>query len=174
MKVYFVLVLLLASGIAHAGTIDAEGVLRNDDGSIRYVPFEEVRGRSHDGSGAGPDICEREFPGWNLYLPTIRDLAMIAQAAGAKGVLEWPRNTLHWSYRLVKAINRGRGFEKFYFSSQGYVRPAGDVGDNKFWSSSTYASWIPGSYVLNGRTGGIEHGVAEYVKVAAVRCVRAR
>ena len=114
-------------------------------------------------------------------LPTARELALVAQSLGARGIRETSYPNRDINSRQVQeeqSLMRAKGYFPvhvlryedgpftaidFYFNSYGYVRPK-DYGDNLFWSSSrdeilTYSkhSGIAGIayriYGLNGVTG---------------------
>jgi hypothetical protein len=105
-----------------------------------------------------------------LRLPTARELAHFSQSQGAQGISETPKD----GYRLVKGLDSEGNQDYFYFSSQGYMRPAGDLGKKYFWSSSMHPNYPGYAYGLDGYDGAI---VTNDVKVnfgVRVRCVQSR
>jgi hypothetical protein len=97
-------------------------------------------------------------------LPTARELALESQRLGAQGISETPKD----GYYLVKDSDGATNPDHFYFSYKGYERPAGELGDHWFWSSSVSPYY---AYLLNGDHGGI--GLNDRsTPYGAVRCMR--
>ncbi|MEZ0391246.1 MAG: hypothetical protein ACAH59_03460, partial [Pseudobdellovibrionaceae bacterium] len=64
----------------------AGAILRNADGSVRYMTWFEASGVNPDtAKKENPDACEAAGKG---HLPTVRELAKLAWSRGAKGILE--------------------------------------------------------------------------------------
>jgi hypothetical protein len=113
----------LWSGLAHATNApDANAapnltdVVRNTDGSVRAMTQYEAM-----------DYCLSR----RQRLPTIRELALYAQSQGARGVRETPEA----GYLAAKAFDTSGHPDNFYYSNEGYQRPAGDLA-KLVWSSS--------------------------------------
>ncbi len=116
------------------------------------------------------DVCRDR----GMRLPTARELALVSQSLGAEGISETKKD----GYYLVKGKDRTGNPDHFYFSEKGYKRPAGELGDCWFWSSSVFEVFSGWKYMLNGYSGGFHivmdtsygNGDSPY----AVRCVRSR
>jgi len=107
-----------------------------------------------------------------MRLPTARELALVSQSLGAQGISK----TKKGGYYLVKGSDSAGNPDHFYFSNKGYKRPAGDLGNKWFWSSSVHPDASDNAYGLNGLNGGIAYYYYrsyDYVYYA-VRCVRSR
>ncbi len=101
-----------------------------------------------------------------MHLPSARELAELSASLGAAGISETPKA----GYYLVSAINADGKSDKFYFSYAGYKRPAGDLGNNWFWSSSVDSSNSDYAYYLYGINGFVDVFFLDHNKLA-VRCV---
>lgn len=111
----------------------------------------------------------------NLRLPTARELALVAYSYGANGISETPKK----GYYLVKGSDSTGNPDHFYYSHEGYQRPAGDYGKFDFWSSSVFPDAYSKhensynrTYMLNGANGYIydAYNSSGYY-IQAVRCV---
>ena len=112
-------------------------------------------------------ICRNE----GMRLPTARELALVAQSLGAEGISETRKD----GYRLIRGTDSAGNPDNFYFSYKGYQRPAGDLGNKWFWSSSVHPYVSRDAYVLGGNNGDFGYGPRSYVyNFIAVRCVRSR
>jgi len=112
-------------------------------------------------------ICRNE----GMRLPTARELALVAQSLGAEGISETKKN----GYYLVKGSDSIGNPDHFYFSNKGYKRPAGELGNKWFWSSSVHPVYSNSAYRLNGNHGYIyDYNRSNYNYNYAVRCVRSR
>jgi uncharacterized protein (TIGR02145 family) len=155
--------IFVASTEAYANKLDQDGILRYDYGPIRRMSqFYAMLACPH-----------------GTHLPTIRELAVLSQASGAKGILEVSQvdpNAVPAGYRKVSAINPNGQKDEFYFNHEGYKRPSGDLANNMFWSSSVVADdrYSDNSYYGYFFYGG-EGWVSYYVNLSsgnlAVRCV---
>lgn len=171
---FFIGIALAGSINAQAVTLDANGILRNDDGTIRYMNLDEAL-----------QSCPR-----GTHLPTVRELARDAQSRGAKGILETSQvnpNQVSPFVIKVSAVDPNGRLDEFYYDYRGYQRPMGDLGNNNFWSSSSVARPIQfnSGYVLSHwravghapdyprENGGIYEAYRIY-KGYAVRCFQNR
>jgi hypothetical protein len=127
-------------------------IVRNADGSIRYMNQADAI-----------NYCASQ----GQHLPSARELAALSQSMGAAGISETAKN----GYYQVNARNADGKTDSFYFSSEGYNRPAGDLGNNPFWSSSIPLI-NPADNGLNlvGQDGSISGYFRTYY--FAVRCAR--
>jgi len=168
------------SGVVHAGLTPQFGdIARHADGSVNYMNQEDA-----------VKYCS-EIKGEGAHLPSIRELAQLASqvctpetlgvepcgAAGIKEINQYPRESATYKdgYYVVTPLNE----KSFYFSDAGYKRPSGDLGDNKFWSSTVFPDhYFPDhpdlGYVLSGVYGGVYYGNYRYYDDYAVRCVAGR
>lgn len=71
---------------------------------------------------------------------------------------------------MVKATNPDKTKDEFYFNYTGYQRPAGDLGNNRFWSSSVSSDSSGYAYLFNGIYGFVAYELRDFN--FAVRCVR--
>ena len=112
-------------------------------------------------------ICADE----GMRLPTARELALVAQSLGAQGISETKKD----GYYLVKGSDSAGNPDHFYFSYEGYKRPAGDLGSRWFWSSSVHADYSDYAYLLDGYNGDFYYDYRSYDYLnVAVHCVRSR
>lgn len=153
-------------------------VLRDDRGNVLHMDLYQAK-----------EACREQ----GSRLPTIRELAAHSQSLGARGIREtahpgvWP---LDAPVRAeIEQMDR-EGYSAiylprkeavaFYFNYSGYQRPAGDLGNYWFWSSTPFNGhylYYEGAYVLRGIYGGIDdHSVSSNsyggFPHCAVRCVR--
>jgi uncharacterized protein (TIGR02145 family) len=107
------------------------------------------------------------------HLPSARELALLAMSLGARGIVDscGSDNRRCFSY---KAENADGSYDSFKFSYEGYQRPAGDLGDNWFWSSSVHKSMSYYSYILRGQSGHVGIDSRTRTRNVAVRCVSGR
>jgi hypothetical protein len=122
-------------------------------------------------------------------LPTARELAVYSQSLGARGIRETAHPGVVTSdttvraeieqmdrdgyYPIYVANSSGQRAVDFYFNSSGYQRPAGDLGNLWFWSSSVHPVFSDSAYNVNGVNGvfGLDLR-SPYSDGSAVRCVR--
>ncbi len=157
---YFILLASFFALTAHADTVGQDGVIRDARGNL--LSMNQARAIK---------ACADQ----KMHLPTIRELAQMSQAMGAKGILETSEvkeGEVPAGFYLVSAINPNGKKDEFYFNYSGYVRPAGDLGNNWFWSSSVDSDDSGVGYVLNGYNGDVYGDSRVYV--VAVRCVVGR
>ncbi len=150
-------IIFLASSGAYADWLDSDGILRKDDGRFSLMNQS--------------DALKSCPPG--THLPTIRELASLSQASGAKGILEVDPSdpfSTPYRYKRVSAVNANGARDEFNFSSADYVRPSGDLGHSSFWSSSERLGVSGYSFVLDGASGDVAW-TAPGVIFVAVRCV---
>jgi hypothetical protein len=104
-----------------------------------------------------------------MRLPTARELALYSQSLGAQGISETEKD----GYNLVIGSDSAGNPDHFYFNRTGYKRPAGDLGDYWFWSSSVHPDYSNFADGLNGYNGGVDYYDRSYDDdYSAVRCVR--
>ncbi len=152
---------LVVSGVAQAGQAPQFGdIVRNSDGSILYMSqFDAV------------DYCANQ----GMHLPSARELAQLSQSLGARGIkedYEFPGPAAYYNpgYIPVNGKNSDGKIDSFYFDFHGYNRPAGDLGNNWFWSSSVNRYYIGDAFILDGRDGDVFR-FPQSVSHVAVRCV---
>ncbi len=129
-------------------------IVRHADGSINYM---------------SQSVAISYCAGKGMHLPSARELAQLATSMGAAGFSETPKK----GYQAVQAWNADGEDDVFYFSSVGYKSPAGDLGNNWFWSSSRYSVNPQRSYNLYGKGGDLILN-ERYFNYFAVRCVVGR
>ncbi len=108
--------------------------------------------------------CNKHY----LGLPTVRELALYSRSLGARRI----RKTAKTDYYQIWGLDGVGNSDIFYYSSKGYRRPKGNLGDHSFWSSS-FNIYADSAYVLYGNDGYIE-AVSLNNDDSAVRCVRSR
>ena len=129
-------------------------IARNADGSVRRMTQYDAE-----------NYCRNQ----GERLPTVRELALYAQSLGAQGISE----TAKAGYYVVKELDGAGSPANFYFNSQGYVRPTGELGNlGSFWSSSVYPGVSDVAYGLIAGDGDIGAGRRSALDV--VRCVQSR
>ncbi len=100
------------------------------------------------------------------HLPSARELAQLATSRGAAGISETAKN----GYYQVNAKNADGKVDSFYFRNSGYIRPADDLGNNWFWSSSVVLNRPDYAFDLYGGNGHV--GYVYRDNLHAVRCER--
>ena len=149
-------------------------ILRDTAGNVRHMSQFDA---------------ERTCRELGARLPTARELAVYSQSLGARGI----RETTHPGvvttdstvsaeieqmdrdgyYPISVANSSGRRAVDFYFNNSGYQRPAGDLGNYWFWSSSVHPDYSNSAYLLNGFHGYVDYYSRSYASAyGAVRCVR--
>ena len=133
-------------------------IARNTDGSIRYMNQADAI-----------NYCTSQ----GQHLPSARELAQLAQSLGAAGISETAKD----GYYQVSAKNADGKADTFYFSYAGYNRPAGDLGNNWFWSSSVNSDDSYNAFYLYGLNGvvgnfGVVGSDLRDYDGNAVRCAR--
>jgi hypothetical protein len=128
---------------------------RNSDGKIEWM--SQCRAQKY---------CTDQ----NAHLPSARELALLAMSYGAKGLAD---RKVDNSYYKIWAINIDGTQDEFYFSSEGYRRPKGELGNYYIWSSSFdlnryYESCPKSAFILYGDTGYI--GALALASYGPVRC----
>lgn len=163
MKLQYLLLLasiFVESAGARAANVGQDGLIRDAEGNLLFMNRAQA-----------VKACADQ----KMHLPTIRELAKMSQAMGAKGILETSEvkkgevpNYYPDFYFLVSAINPNGQKDEFYFNISGFVPPDGDWRNNWFWSSSVLSNHSGLGYVLVGYSADISHDfrVARY----AVRC----
>lgn len=151
-------------------------IVKNPDGSVRHM-------NQHD--------AEKYCLAQGSRLPTAKELAKYAQDNHtAKGIHAKAKHLgLSVDSDAVKAeINQmdrdgycaiytknssGQKVVDFYFKNGGYQRPAGELGNYFFWSSSVHPDSSNYAYALYGVSGHIYDPSRSYSDYfSAVRCVR--
>lgn len=149
-------------------------ILRDSNGRVRHMnQYDAERACREQGS----------------RLPTARELAVYSQSLGARGI----RETAHPGvvrtdstvqaeteqmerdgyYTIYVANASSQPAVDFYFNYSGYQRPAGDLANYFFWSSSVLPDYSFSAYGLNGGNGFIDDFNRSYDgDGSAVRCVR--
>jgi hypothetical protein len=159
-----------------------DDIARNPDKSVRMFEYMTSFGKPlPNGDFGAVEYCASQ----GMHLPSARELAQIAsrwctpelagkEPCGAAGISETAKD----GYVYVPTLSADGKADKFYFSSAGYMRPAGDLGENSFWSSSydwfDVGAYKPSIFFLSGNHGGLGGrlgGERRPVKLA-VRCVR--
>ena len=104
-------------------------------------------------------------------LPNVQEFVMLAMSLGAQGFRESCKNGEDDCYPIIDK-NYDFEFGKNY-SSTGYQRPQGDLGNAWFWSSSGSSYSDAVSYVFRGSTGFLNFN-GFHLSHYAVRCVSGR
>jgi hypothetical protein len=129
-------------------------IVRNTDGSVRYMSL---------------DGAIRYCANQGMHLPSARELAQLSASMGAAGISETAKD----GYYLVSTHNADGKTDNFYFNSTGYKRPAGDLGNHWFWSSSIASGGSDVAYNLFAWSGDV-YTVNRYLYNYAFRCVAGR
>jgi hypothetical protein len=133
--------------------------------------------------------AERTCREQGTRLPTARELAVYSQSLGARGIRETAHPGVVTSdttvraeieqmdrdgyYPIYVANSSGQIAVDFYFNYSGYQRPAGDLGNLWFWSSSVHPVVSDSAYSLDGDGGYIAYvSRSDGTYNSAVRCVR--
>lgn len=140
-------------------------IARSSDGSISYMTQMEA-----------VTYCNAQ----GMHLPNAKELAQLATYFGSQGILE------------VDDIGPGKKYESesdaiaagyykfhpidenpFYFNDNGYKRPAGDLGQNWFWSSSIGSWYYDYFFALDGSAGHLYFSKFgnDQTRQHSVRCV---
>ena len=95
----------------------------------------------------------------NYQLPTARELVLDAiarKALSSDAISETKKD----GYYLVKGSDRAGKPDHFYFNNDSYKRPAGELGNKWFWSSSSVPPYYStDAYIFAGTTGYVgSHG----------------
>ena len=161
----------LASFRAHANS-GVGDILRDADGNIRRM------------SQYAADLACHEQ---GSRLPTARELAIYSQGLGARGIRETNYPGVVTTDALVTAEieqmqaggyipivvenAHGQWVVDFYFNLAGYQRPAGDLGNDLFWTSSGRTDVTDLAYYLTGADSDFIYTYRGY-DGGAVRCIR--
>lgn len=152
---FILLFLLTSNSYAAPQIIEAP---KNPDGSIVWMNYEQA---------------EQYCASLGGRLPTIRELAGLAEEHGAWGIWrafgQYPNDL---SYLAFRAINKGGEFDYFYYSSNGFPYYPKDL-DGYFWSQSVkdedgYPKQV---YRLSGMYGDIMPGWTWLRTSHSARCV---
>jgi len=100
------------------------------------------------------------------HLPNARELARLSTSHGAKGIVGSCGSDS--KCYPVQATNADGTHDKLYLSYDGYQSPAGDLGNNWFWSSSSSSNPAFG-FILIGDNGSIDR--VGWINNNAVLCV---
>lgn len=128
-------------------------IVKNADGSVKTMNQSDA-----------VHYCASQ----GAHLPSARELAQLSTSLGAKGIVD-ACGSSDISCYSVKATNADGNEDSFEFSYDGYQRPAGEMGNNWFWSSSAYLNVSDFAFFLNGSGGEVAYVYrnGHY----AVRCV---
>ncbi len=131
-------------------------IVKNADGSVKTMNQSDA-----------VDYCTSQ----GAQLPSARELAQLSTSLGAKGIVD-ACGSSDISCFSIKATNADGNEDSFDFSYAGYQRPAGEMGNNWFWSSSAYSNVSDFAFFLNGSGGEVAYVYrnGHY----AVRCVSGR
>jgi hypothetical protein len=135
-------------------------------------------------------LDKNQIPAKGIYLPLARQLAQYSQTLGARGISETAHPGMVRSAEAVKTEiaemdkdgflpifaknSAGQPVVDFYFNYSGYQRPAGDLGNYFFWSSSVHPDYFDGAYNLNGDGFIFFAYRSDCYYGSAVRCARSR
>jgi hypothetical protein len=122
-------------------------IARNANGSVRYMNV-----------GDAIDYCASQ----EMHLPSARELAQLSVSMGSE-ISETRKD----GYNLVSARNVDGKEDNFYMNVDAYKRPAGDLGNNSFISSSNFIDNTD-SYIFDGLDGRVNAGL---YSGGAVLCV---
>lgn len=135
-------------------------IAKNADGGVKYISQEDA-----------VQYCSDQ----GARLPSARELAQLSMTFGAKGIAEIQSGKPDNSYREIWVNNADGSLDRFYFSEEGYQRPAGELGDYTLWSSSRYSrDYYVYGFVFIGSIGGIYADFSFQNRDIAVRCVSGR
>lgn len=130
-------------------------IARNADGSVKYMYLADAI-----------QYCSDQ----GAHLPSARELAQLSMSLGARGIVDSCGSDSECY--PVKANNADGSSDSFNFSYARYQRPAGDLGDSWYWSSSVYPGFLGGAFHLSGRHGFLD--AFNRFRKYAVRCVSGR
>lgn len=152
-----VFVYILSIQIAHCSFLDSDGILRDQNGKIKFLTFRQAQ-----------TACPK-----GTHLPSPREYAEELMKWGARGIKEWPVKTYYPSdfYQGYVFYNKRSGEDQFYFSRIGYRRPDGDLGKHEFWTSHYYSgSWARKYGTMLDAYFGRFHPSSVSGVLTAVRC----
>lgn len=132
--------LIALSSSAYANAVDENSILRNEQGSLKVMSQRNAFTACPTGT----------------HLPSIRELAVLSESQGAKGLLELNQivgGAVPAGYALISAA--GNTLDRFYFNPEGYHPIAGDLGNYWFWSSSIFSQDEDSAYIFNGKNGAV-------------------
>lgn len=132
-------------------------IAKNADGTVKYMNQNDAI-----------QYCTAQ----GAHLPSARELAQLSMSLGAKGIAEIKSGKPDNSYYSINAKNADGSSDKFYFSNEGYQRPAGEMGNNWFWSSSVFSYSSYYAFFFSGYFGGVFSDSRYYY--GAVLCVSGR
>ncbi len=158
-------------------------IVRNANKSVRtFVQSSEyiksIGGPVPNGELGALEYCASH----GMHLPSARELAQLAsrqctsdiagkEPCGAAGISETAKD----GYYQLNAQNADGQSDIFYFSYAGYKRPAGDLGNHSFWSSSVFPNNSSRAFFLSGDHGYVDYDLYQnYYFYYAVRCVAGR
>ena len=135
-------------------------IARHANGKVKYMNHKDA-----------VQYCANQ----GAHLPSTRELAQLSTSLGAKGIVD-SCGTDKNCRKIIYIHNTDDSKDEFYFSSSGYSRPAGDLGNNWFWSSSVYSGfYYPFIFDgFNGHVGGINTDAPDSSNIEAVLCVSDR
>lgn len=149
-------------------------ILRDANGRVRHMSQYDA---------------ERTCREQGTRLPTARELAVYSQSLGARGIRETAHPGVVTSdttvraeieqmdragyYPIYVANSSGQIAVDFYHDTLGYQRPAGDLRNLWFWSSSVRPVYSGYAYGLSGLNGGLYYYYrSHYDDDNAVRCMQ--
>jgi hypothetical protein len=143
----------LQEGLSQLGYL-----LRHKDGTI-------ITGAHQDDA---INLCRRR----GKRLPTARELAVEGTKYGAELLdLNQVSSGIPEGFYLVAAVNSDGKKDQFFYSTENYNRPEGDLGNYWVWSSSVHPHNDGYAYIFNGNNGKFGHAVGNYRRLdGAVRC----
>jgi hypothetical protein len=159
MKIFLGTALLISMNVMAAQMPVFLDIARDTNGRLKYM----------DHSDATRYCANR-----GARLPSIRELAQLSMSLGAKGIGE-SCGTDKSCYKFSNIQNADGSKDEFYYSFSGYQRPAGDLGNNGFWSSSRLVNsgYYDNAFFFGGGRGDINSGYRYYYLLLAL-CVARR
>lgn len=109
------------------------------------------------------EFCQTYY----LSLPTVRDFADWSISHGAKGILSKEQQQLGQipkDYYLVASIYDDGTSDSFYFSHEGFSKPADVPEDESYWTASTAAQNKDYAHVFYSAFGGGGGKPEEHIK----------
>ena len=147
------------------GLADCQALREQADVRIRELevgPFPNFLDIAKDSDGKvikmnpldAKDYCAKK----GTRLPTAREFAKLSMSLGSEGLID--DDTCHYTpcHQVHQFPWNDLKEDIFIYSSVGYRRPSGDLGNHSFWSLSHGMGTGPGWYYFNGYDGDIEQG----------------
>ncbi len=147
-SLFFAIILISINTIASPSHyLDENGIVRKADGSVYLMSYFEAMGADKDGNVIGPKICPV-----GTHIPSLTELTVDMNPAGMS-------DTKQPGYYVITSFKNGKFIKEFYYSNQSFIRPAGDLGNYDFLSSSVMGN-INGyrsNWFFKGTTGFINY-----------------